>query len=247
MENIVTRKKEPKKQYTNCQKCGTPKKTIKQKYSPLCRECCKDSYRRIVFDGKQKCTKCGEIKSLDSFYSQSDCPNGKRPECKICANKRINENHKSVPLLKKLWSKISYERNKQKTRLTAKLYRENHKEEISIRRKAYNETHKEQIKQKARAAYLKDPSKAMERLRKRKARIKGGGGVFTEKDWKEVLERYGYTCLKCGSTENIVRDHVIPIAKGGRNDKFNIQPLCHHCNSVKSAKTEDYRFDKGIW
>jgi 5-methylcytosine-specific restriction endonuclease McrA len=50
-------------------------------------------------------------------------------------------------------------------------------------------------------------------------------------------------CLRCGSSEDITQDHVVPLSKGGRNHISNIQPLCRPCNSSKSSSVVDYRPD----
>ena len=36
-------------------------------------------------------------------------------------------------------------------------------------------------------------------------------------------------------------DHILPLSKGGTNDRENLQPLCHRCHSFKTA-TEDGGF-----
>jgi hypothetical protein len=43
-------------------------------------------------------------------------------------------------------------------------------------------------------------------------------------------------CAACGSTNNLVVDHVIPIARGGSCDIENLQPLCQLCNISKGQK-----------
>ena len=64
---------------------------------------------------------------------------------------------------------------------------------------------------------------------------------LTAKQWREILNLYGHKCLCCGSTEDITKDHVIPLALGGLTTKDNIQPLCRKCNSRKNDDIIDYR------
>lgn len=79
------------------------------------------------------------------------------------------------------------------------------------------------------------------RKRSREARIRNApGSGITAKQWQAVLDFYGHRCLKCGKSE-VTLDHVIPLSLGGHHDPLNAQPLCHLCNSVKSATIADYR------
>jgi hypothetical protein len=41
-------------------------------------------------------------------------------------------------------------------------------------------------------------------------------------------------CARCGRTEDLAVDHILPIAKGGSDCIQNKQTLCTHCNSSKS-------------
>lgn len=68
----------------------------------------------------------------------------------------------------------------------------------------------------------------------------GEEGNFSTDEWRKVLAIYGNKCLKCGSTENITPDHVIPLSEKGRNVVANIQPLCVSCNKAKKD-AHDYR------
>lgn len=43
-------------------------------------------------------------------------------------------------------------------------------------------------------------------------------------------------CELCGSTDDLTRDHIIPISKGGTNDPSNLRILCRPCNSAKHDK-----------
>lgn len=40
-------------------------------------------------------------------------------------------------------------------------------------------------------------------------------------------------CAKCGSTEQLQVDHIIPIVLGGSCHESNLQPLCAPCNRSK--------------
>jgi hypothetical protein len=43
-------------------------------------------------------------------------------------------------------------------------------------------------------------------------------------------------CVRCGSSEKLHFDHIIPVIKGGGNTEDNIQILCERCNLQKSDK-----------
>jgi len=77
------------------------------------------------------------------------------------------------------------------------------------------------------------------------------GGKHSYGDWREMKEKYNYTCQICGKKEpeiTLTEDHIIPISRWNEwikehseityqcNDIENIQPLCGKCNGWKWGK-----------
>lgn len=89
----------------------------------------------------------------------------------------------------------------------------------------------------------------------RRALLAGSRGSYTPAEWTELLARYD-KCPGCnrlwrdispppGWGSPITVDHIVPLALGGRNDIFNIQPLCYSCNSRKGTKLIEYPVESG--
>jgi 5-methylcytosine-specific restriction endonuclease McrA len=55
---------------------------------------------------------------------------------------------------------------------------------------------------------------------------------------RAVLIRDEGRCVRCGQTEDLQFDHIIPITMGGSSEESNIQLLCGLCNRRKSNKIE---------
>lgn len=60
--------------------------------------------------------------------------------------------------------------------------------------------------------------------------------ITNKKVRADIFRRDGKKCKKCGSTEKISIDHIIPIASGGDNSIENLQVLCVSCNSKKGHR-----------
>ena len=76
---------------------------------------------------------------------------------------------------------------------------------------------------------------------RRAMRMELAPGRHTTQEWRQIMQRDGWKCLRCGSMKRLTKDHVVPIARGGSNDASNLQTLCHSCNSWKGAKHIDFR------
>lgn len=57
-----------------------------------------------------------------------------------------------------------------------------------------------------------------------------------------VLADKSVRCWYCGCSDVETLDHVLPVSRGGGDDKENLVPVCNLCNSSKGRKTlEEYR------
>jgi 5-methylcytosine-specific restriction endonuclease McrA len=59
--------------------------------------------------------------------------------------------------------------------------------------------------------------------------------------YQELVKSGGEACANCGATENLVVDHILPIAKGGLSEIDNLQLLCATCNQLKGKLMIDCR------
>ena len=55
---------------------------------------------------------------------------------------------------------------------------------------------------------------------------------------KQVYQRDGGMCLKCGTSTWLTIDHIVPKSVGGCNSMVNLQTLCKPCNLKKGARIE---------
>jgi 5-methylcytosine-specific restriction endonuclease McrA len=138
-----------------------------------------------------------------------------------------------------------YHKDPEKYRAAAKKrYTENRESAIeSVKR--YIKRNLEAVAERKKKWYENNKDKNREYSHKRRATVWNvEGGHFTDAEFRELCEKYGNKCLRCGQTGvKLTADHVIPISLGiAHTDEIsNIQPLCLSCNSKKHTKTVDYR------
>ncbi len=105
----------------------------------------------------------------------------------------------------------------------------------------YFSKNKEAHAKRVKAWRLNNRDAAQAIKRNRRSRESASGETVSAEQWKSVLDRFGGKCAKCGASESIEMDHVVPLARGGSHTPENIQPLCKSCNRRKSTSIADYR------
>lgn len=111
---------------------------------------------------------------------------------------------------------------------------------------AKREANLEEVRAKERERYAENAEAERARARakhhRRRARLRDAcsPGVTSEQ-WQEICAGFqdedGNTkCVYCDKPCAATVDHVVPLARGGRDEADNVLPVCISCNSSKGAR-----------
>lgn len=92
-----------------------------------------------------------------------------------------------------------------------------------------------------KASWCKECEKpgAAARHAARRALEKASSGRYSQEDVREMMFLQHGRCRGCGKSlvvKGYHVDHVVPLSRGGRNDRSNLQLLCPSCNLMKSDR-----------
>lgn len=66
-------------------------------------------------------------------------------------------------------------------------------------------------------------------------------GTHTLKEWRALRNEFNGICVRCWKeSDDITKDHIIPISMGGSDAIDNLQPICRSCNSMKLSETVNW-------
>lgn len=212
----------------------------------------------------KNCTICSEEKLITEFFRNRNSKDGYLGQCKSCIKSFREENKEKRKIYlektkeeRRIKQRDYYEANKERIRLLNKDYYILNKERIDAANKAWSDANKERCaaQQKAWREANKERhianSKAWREanpdrysaskrnnVRHRRAIKRNAIGNHTTTDVLNllVLQRNKCACCLKSIKNGYHVDHVIPLSKGGSNDKYNLQLLCAPCNLSKSAK-----------
>lgn len=97
----------------------------------------------------------------------------------------------------------------------------------------------ERARASARKWVADNPEQVAILARTRRARKKKNGGTHTIEDLRAIFGAQNGKCAYCRvrlTDQNKHVDHIVPLARGGGNDRTNLQFLCSACNQSKSHK-----------
>ena len=165
-------------------------------------------------------------------YAQYERSRVNLPHRVEARQKHQKEHRERISEYKKRWA----EENGKRVVASKRDYYERNRAEVISRSRKWAENNPDRVKS----------AKANNR-RKRRAAKYAGRGTFTAQEFKDLCEKYGNRCLRCGDTEAVLEaDHVVPLTRGGLDDISNIQPLCGYCNRRKFVEVLDYRPSEDI-
>ena len=186
-----------------------------------------------VKDGKP-CKKCG----TSHWYDSGHCV-----ECMKVRSKEWVEDNRSY---NKQRNREYRKENTDVERERKRRWQRENRDRINRQMREYRKENSEDINKYMREWRAANGDKAKAIVHRRRSLKKASGGRYSAAEWNALVSHYGNKCLGCGRDDlPLTVDHIIPIAKGGRSDIDNLQPLCRACNSRKRDKVIDYRPDSG--
>ena len=217
-----------------CKRCGEHKlfaefakhKTTKDGLNSHCRECHKAAARKWYESNKEK-----QSAELKAKYRENPEPQ------KEASRKRYAENREAILLSQKMRYQSQPEYFIEKTRQWRDKNRDRFREYCRTYTAKWRRNNPEQARVLWSQSAKKNRLQVLAKNAARRARIKSIGGKFTKQDVLQIKSLQRNRCACCATALNRFHiDHIFPLARGGSNDKTNIQLLCPPCNISKSAK-----------
>ena len=169
----------------------------------------------------KRCYKCKEVKPPAEFYSNKSKSDGLSSQCRLCDQKR---------------ALAHYQANRdERIEQMRESYRLNREERLSKQRENYAQNR--DLRRQSQREYRRTTAGRLAVKRgSAKRRARKAGALFVPMTPREIRRLYSQPCAHCGTTENLHRDHIIPIARGGPDTFGNSQMLCGSCNSSKGTR-----------
>ena len=233
-----------------CTKCKLEKpftdfhkhKSQKTGLRSQCKLCTIASNKNYAIENKEKvliASKKWRENNIDKANAYSRAWNKANPE-RVKANR--DRFMAKNPSKTSEYCKSFYYANKDKCLDKNREWRERNKDKESARKKNWTELNREK-KYASNAKWHKaNPDKMAVHSRNRRSRSKNAEGSHSIDEVIDIFSLQRGLCASCvtklfkSGKKKYHVDHIMPLAKGGANDKSNLQCLCPACNLKKHAK-----------
>lgn len=203
------------------------------------------------------CKKCKAEKPATEFHNRASAKDGLSHDCKVCARAANHEWRKSNPekfaASKKAWAAKNAEAEKERKRKwyiankefsaeRGRLWRKENPEKTEASRLKWANANPLSARARVKKWASANPDAIAANSRKRRSMKRGAVGTHTAKDVSHIFESQRGKCTGCQSNlkksgnDKFHVDHIMPLSRGGSNDKYNLQLLCPLCNMRKHAK-----------
>lgn len=208
------------------------------------------------------CNKCKTAKPCEAFSKNCTTKDGLQAWCKTCFQDCIHQHYQQPRNRER--RRITLRRYERRPEVKAKKatymakYRQRpevkeHKNALARFRRKTDPEFRERERCKKREYYAEHEEECLERNRRwveenreawniissrhRARQYSAFPNDFTAEDWEAVLTHYRFCCAYCGVSENLQRDHIVPLSLSGSHTISNIVPACKRCNTTKGART----------
>lgn len=106
---------------------------------------------------------------------------------------------------------------------------------LNQKNREWKRVNAEEVKFSKADYYRRNPHIGRLEAHRRRGRLAGADGVFTQADVERIFALQKGKCAGCRKRRKLTIDHIVPLAKGGSNWPSNLQGLCRTCNCRKQA------------
>jgi 5-methylcytosine-specific restriction endonuclease McrA len=199
------------------------------------------------------CRSCGIEKLLSAFSRKAKNKDGLQDQCKPCVTEYLAGYVAANKERLKAVSAAYYQAHKTKHLAQSKAYAEKNKERLATLAREHYKANREkrlvaaaaryaakgeEIRAKQVARNAANPEKRRAIDNRMRAKREAAPGSFTAEDVKRLMALQKGKCVgcRCDIRKTYHVDHILALARGGTNDRLNLQLLCPHCNKSKLAR-----------